>query len=251
MKMQAEEVLRNLDNYLNLDTLELMFDNANYSMADARMTVFRSEEAWSVLFEEVTCHCHGYHLETRLYAYGNCLNQEGWLTNYDRFPLKWVNSKLAPVKSESDFILDSAHFSIELDGKLLELEPTQADYEAAGILINRGQTLRSSDAIPLICFLCHYMHHPFFAAAEHLHSVLKDNWSFSDSSPQEMEVFLQTTDWQHPHISEDERPSGTKGFQVLARAIETGDLTEWNQLDPSNFNTHWRYWDEKKKELFQ
>ena len=53
-----------------------------------------------------------------------------------------------------------------------------------------------------------------------------------------MQLFFQTRQWQH--VSHGKKPSQLQYFQCLANAIETGDLSLLNQIDPAIFNTDWR-----------
>ncbi len=41
--------------------------------------------------------------------------------------------------------------------------------------------------------------------------------------------------------------SQVPGFQILARAIETGDLSEWRRQDPTAFNTDWAIYEAREK----
>jgi hypothetical protein len=84
-------------------------------------------------------------------------------------------------------------------------------------------------------------------------AIKKRNWF---SLGQEMSLFFQTREWQHPDIALGEKPSQVKYFQVLAEAIEKGDISELIKLDPKIFNTDWRQiefelkkWDEETKDI--
>lgn len=93
-----------------------------------------------------------------------------------------------------------------------------------------------------VCFQnCTHAHlnHPFFASEAELRSLLHDS--------SDLDVFLQTRYWHHPVYlvdGEDEffkehYISNIPCFQILSRAIASGDLTEWNSQDPATFSTHW------------
>jgi hypothetical protein len=89
------------------------------------------------------------------------------------------------------------------------------------------------------------MQHPFFATEEHLRSIMDECRSTEESLSDEMELLLQTHAWRQPQFldgvdgTEENLPSEVECFRILARAIETGDLTEWNAQDPATFNSDW------------
>ncbi|HEX8549939.1 MAG TPA: hypothetical protein VF681_00150 [Abditibacteriaceae bacterium] len=135
---------------------------------------------------------------------------------------------------------DRAGFSILFKGERFDFKPTDADYQAAGIVFKEKRTGPDSiDPGCLFRFLCHHLNHPFFAEEAQLRS-------FSDNST-ELEVFIQTRHWHHPVYMvdaddgtfEDDYICNIPCFQILARAIASGDLAEWSNQDSTTFNTHW------------
>lgn len=259
--MKAQEVL-DLDPWFTMECCPEapMPDNAHEDYAEMRMTVFRAPQLWAFVLEEVVYYSNSKSFERQTFAYGNCLVEEGRI----RESVSQVAALPLPIEFPTDKppgewrgkkyfrLLDRADFSVVINGQRHDFKPTAQDYEDAEIPFVHQRTGEGSLSITqMLRFLCHEMNHPFFMSREELNRVL-DECAESQETPlsQQMEMFLQTRDWQHPDIAADEESpvSRLEGWQVLARAIESGDLSEWNQIDPSLFNTHWKFWDQGQDE---
>ncbi|MEZ8218774.1 hypothetical protein B0813_002311 [Candidatus Fervidibacteria bacterium JGI MDM2 SSWTFF-3-K9] len=239
-RMKAKEILKHLDEHMG-DELTLV--NPNRQLADTRMTVFRSNKNWVIFFELVGTIKEIFE-GVEIYAYGNCIGQQGFIETRSLFSVP----EDAPLFDEEGiWIGDRSHFSVIIKGKRYDFKPTKEDYLAAGITFPDDRTGPNSlRPIDLIRFLCHHLNHPFFVSEDYLRYLLdklaveaikKRDWC---SLGQEMSLFFQTREWQHPDLALEEKPSQMEYFQVLARAIERGDPSELKKLDPSTFNTDWR-----------
>lgn len=235
-KVTAKEILQHLDKYMD-ETLTLV--NPNRPLADTRMTVFRSGKNWAIFIELVGT---GKEIdaEIEIFAFGNCIEQQGLIETRTLFT---VPEDAPLVNQEGIWIGDRAKFSVIIKGKRFDFTPTKEDYLEAGIVFPDDRTGPDSlRPIDLIRFLCHHLNHPFFVSEDYLRylldklSVKKAEWY---SLGQEMSLFYQTKEWEHPDLPA-EKPSQMKYFRVLARAIEKGDVSELTRLDPSTFNTDWR-----------
>lgn len=262
--MDAQEILDTLDARC-YEWFEPVIDpiDSHFRVGDTRLSVFRSEQQWVILFERVDYHVGLDEYQVGLYAYGNCL-QENFedgvdlndsLGRFYRHPFEF-DSEATSVNPETDsWILDRDHFVIWLHGKRLEFSPTPDDYAAAGIVFE--QELEGPDTIEpeqLLRFLCHHLGHPFFNSEDYLRAAI-DCFQARPEEPvfhqiglsHHLALFLQTREWQHTDF--EECPSDVPGFQILARAIAGGDLTEWNQQDPATFNTDWRPWEAERRAI--
>jgi hypothetical protein len=223
------------------------------------MTVFRSDKNWVIFFELVGTIKEIFE-GVEIYAFGNCIEQQGFIETRSLFS---VPEDVPLFDEEGIWIGDRSHFSVIIKGKRYDFKPTKEDYLAAGITFPDDRTGPDSlRPIDLIRFLCHHLNHPFFVSEDYLRYLLdklaveaikKRNWF---SLGQEMSLFFQTREWQHPDIALGEKPSQMKYFQVLAEAIEKGDISELIKLDPKIFNTDWRQveaelkkWDEETKDV--
>ena len=239
-QMKAKEILEHLDEHMGI---ELTLVNPNSQLADTRMTVFRSDKNWVIFFELVGTIKEIFE-GVEIYAFGNCIEQQGFIETRSLFS---VPEDVPLFDEEGIWIGDRSHFSVIIKGKRYDFKPTKEDYLAAGITFPDDRTGPDSlRPIDLIRFLCHHLNHPFFVSEDYLRYLLdklaveaikKRNWF---SLGQEMSLFFQTREWQHPDIALGEKPSQMKYFQVLAEAIEKGDISELIKLDPKIFNTDWR-----------
>jgi len=255
-EMKAKEILKHLDENMDID---LTLANPNFDLADTRMTIFRSEKNW-VIFIELVGTDRGAYEGVSIYAFGNFIGQQGFIEERSLFS----TPEDAPLTDKDGiWIGDRSQFSVIIRGKRYDFKPTKEDYLAAGITFPDDRTGPGSlRPIDLIRFLCHHLNHPFFVSEDYLRYLLdklaveaikKRNWF---SLGQEMSLFFQTREWQHPDIALGEKPSQMKYFQFLAEAIEKGDISELIKLDPKIFNTDWRQveaelkkWDEETKDV--
>ncbi|MFA0761863.1 MAG: hypothetical protein HZLCBSQH_001973 [Candidatus Fervidibacterota bacterium] len=247
--MKAKEILKHLDENMDID---LDLANPNFDLADTRMTVFRSEKNWVIFIELVEATVGAYE-GVSIYAFGNCIGQQGFIEQRSLFS----TPEDAPLTDKDGiWIGDRSQFSVIIRGKRYDFKPTKEDYLAAGITFPDDRIGPDSLCpIDLIRFLCHHLNHPFFVSEDYLRYLLdklaveaikKRDWC---SLGHEMSLFFQTREWQHPDIALGEKPSQMKYFRVLAKAIEKGDISELTKLDPSIFNTDWRQVEAKIKEL--
>ena len=265
--MTGENILQHLDAWFHIDNCPgaPMPDNAHEDYAEMRLTIFHAPQMWAMVFEDIGWWANAERFLRNVYVYGNCVEKEGWIIeessesicNFadDKPPYEWRNDKYFDL-------LDRADFSVVINGERHDFTPTAQDYKDARIQFKHQRIGAGSLSVTqMLRFLCHKMNHPFFMSREELHRVL-DMCAPSQQTPlsqqplsqqplsQQMQVLLQTRDWQHPQIGVDEETpiSSLESWQVLARAIESGDLAEWNNFDTSLFNTHWTFWDARKRE---
>ncbi len=251
--MDAQEILDNLEAWWpgwfdpSINPIE-----THFRVADARMTVFRSERQWVILFERVDYHVGQNEYQVSLCAYGNCL-QEGF-EPYFRHPFEFDEEATQVNPETGSWILQRDRFCIWFNGRRLDFTPTPQDYAAAGIVFDE-EPQRPDMIHPeqLLRFLCDHLGHPFFNSEDSLRSII-DTFQAQPSEPvyhqiglsHHLSLFLQTREWQHTDFGEDgefQCPSDVPGFHILARAIASGDLTEWNSQNPTTFNTDWRPWE--------
>lgn len=245
--MNASDILEHLAASMSLTetfTPPTLGVQGNFAFADARLSVFRSTEHWVTVFELVQH--YDLYFETCLYLFGNCLQSEGFQSQYG--PPCVTVSGTSAVTSREDILWNIGRkgFSLSFKGQVLHFSPTAEEYVAAGIVLDEsliGTVPGSLVPIQLLRFLCHSLNHPFFLSDDYFRFVIDalrlDRTQYL--SPQ-MSVLLQTTRWQHPDIINDEDAAYLPYFQALSRAIATGDTTELDQVDPSLFNTGWKDW---------
>lgn len=241
MSDRVEAILALLDEGWGVSTSPMDFDasESHFRAAGQRMSVFRSEEHWVVLFEQVRYSVGEDAFEVALWAYGDCLSPECT----DRYH-GMSHARPFELCAETTFIdpecqswrHDRARFCIWRNGKRECFSPTPQEYAAAGIVFESPKTGPDSLAPEqLLQFLCHHLDHPFFASEDYLRRWIDSNIDFSvipypqvSVSPT-LSLLLQTRHWHHPDLAISECPSQLESFHILARAIVSGDLTEWHQ----------------------
>jgi hypothetical protein len=85
IEMNSQDILDNLDEYM-AQADGPMFDNANLHFADARMSAFRSDIHWCLLFEIVWQDFRVSEPSVDICAYGNCLKEVGFLSEESDTP---------------------------------------------------------------------------------------------------------------------------------------------------------------------
>jgi hypothetical protein len=169
----------------------------------------------------------------------------------------------------NEVLIPRHDFSILRNGRRERFTPSEVDYAAWGMTWSKRETeLDAMPAADMLRFLCDEIGDSFFASEDALRDLIEKKradaeweensrewWHPLESElglPYELshrlDLFLQTRSWTHPRWdwatwqdSETARAQ-LQVFDVLARAIASGDLTEWNQQDASVFNTHWKHW---------
>lgn len=211
----------------------------HFLAADQRMSVFRSEQHWVVLFEQVRYSVGEDAFEVAQWAYGDCLSPES-TDRYHGLP----STRPFELCAETTFIdpecqawrHDRARFCIWRNGTRQCFSPTPQEYAAAGIVFESPETGPGSlEPDQLLLFLNHHLDHPFFASEDYLRRWIDTNIDFSVipypqvSVSHTLSLLLQTRHWHHPDPASAECPSQLESFHILARAIVSGDLTEWQQ----------------------
>jgi len=59
--------------------------------------------------------------------------------------------------------------------------------------------------------------------------------------PRDLPLLLQIDSWDHPHMLEGQKPSGSKALQQIAEVLAARDRRFWT-FDPREGNVHWRNW---------
>ena len=163
-EMKAKEILKHLDENMDIDLA-----NPNFDLADTRMTVFRSEKNW-VIFIELVGATVGAYEGVSIYAFGNCIGQQGFIEQRSLFS----TPEDAPLTDKDGiWIGDRSQFSVIIRGKRYDFKPTKEDYLAAGITFPDDRAGPDSlRPIDLIRFLCHHLNHPFFVSEDYLRYLL-------------------------------------------------------------------------------
>lgn len=246
--MNPDDILDFLD--ARQDGLLWLGNDGRQHLTDARLTVFRSDTAWAVFVELPDYQAQIGDSYNWGGGVGTCW-ESGYLQYcavndrplYEKNPARplWEQDDGAHTSWRGAWLGDRAGFSLILNGKALDFAPTVQDYADAGIFFPNDKS--GPGSLPpgyLLRFLCHHLKHPFFAPEEVLRQMM--------DKCRDLPLFLQTGGWHHPvflvdgdnDFYSDDFVCNIPCFQVLARAIASGDLAEWHAQDPATFNTDWQ-----------
>ncbi|GIV11080.1 MAG: hypothetical protein KatS3mg020_0571 [Fimbriimonadales bacterium] len=239
------EILRVLDTYINRsylgDVPNFNSEASLYAVCFGRLTVLRGYDEWVIAIETIDVskgpfffHC--------LYLYGNCLSEQGLVEPCDElFSPDQFMDKTGVWK------VNRYHFTIEWQDRLFTFEPTAEEYRNLGIIFpsHRAST---DDLEPweLMWYVSEKLRDLFFYTDSELIDMIKKKASRL-KNVKRLKKLLQVTQWEHPDVYAGEVPSDTQSFRLIAKMIATGDASLWSQVDPSRFNSHWRYWIEKER----
>lgn len=237
--MNADEVLDTLAQWQG--ALNFLANDGRQHFGDARLTVFRSDEHFAVFTEFPHFLYLADEFDNWLGYAGNCLDFKSNHPDSINEPLL-EEVPDAPLWKEDEYIHwlgDRAGFSIFVKEQRFDFKPSPEDYERAGIQFENGRSGPNSiNPGQFLRFVSVALDHPFFQSKEELKAFIQPEIA------SRMSLLLQTNHWQHPLWidrmgHEDDLIENIPCWQILARAIASGNLDEWNAQDTSGFNTDW------------
>lgn len=218
--MAAKEILKQLDDMAE-DYEFPILDNYNFDLAQSRLSVFKKNRQWLLIFEIVGYAPEGF--QNILYAFGNCLNKKGIIIGVDDIVSLHKHSSL--FDAQGNFVVNPFDIQVKIMDKKVMLNPTKEDYEKVNIDVSNFNPTK------LIRFLSTHYQTKLW---------LDEGTIFSEvglNSP--LPLFFRTEEWNHADISSGEKPSENEFFKQLAVAIENDDPTI---IQIKNPNTHWSHW---------
>ncbi len=240
MNWSAHQILEVLDACCEAFTFPMM-DNGYVYLAATRLSLFRSSSDWALTIEVFGFSPRHGLPDIHIYTFGSRLRNRPSPSNYisqEAYDLHLANNPhnesrfVCPVDEgewlDGDELAADAK-TIRLRGQVLSL-PERAEFAATGVELESGQRVQVFE-------LCRYL------ACEHRRAVLATAEELRGNVPDDLEMILQLNEWNHPDVVDENcRPSGSETFQLLARALVTGDTSVyWPTLPP---NTHWKHWPE-------
>lgn len=239
------EILNSLDSAgSNIYQFFPNFSNENYNYIGSKMTLYKADSLWAIVFEEVIFNINEARVEIILNYFGNCLSNMDIISSQGRKHIS--NMKRVYLTEENDvlklcdnfpFVSTTCKF-IKIGGRQLEINHNYGDYLKSNNIPYKSQKrLNDIDITSVLRFL--YEKDP---SVFHATETGKTSF-FNDNIPKLMELYK----WHHKEyfcLTEHEYigtpPSQYETFQMLAKVIESGDTTKYNPtLEP---NTDWRNW---------
>ncbi len=221
--ISPNDILAQLDGAARDYTFPVL-DNGYVFIGKSRLNAFRTEQDWAIVFELLGYYTREYQFENRLYAFGSSVANPGIGT----FLIPFVTDKLAVLGT--DHAIDPGLTSIQIRGDKFEFSLTPQFFSGAGVTCAATPLIHASEFLRAIC---HYRSHDLWATDIEVQNL-------TDLYAQKI---LVLDEWEHPDISDDQMPSETKTFQMLATVLSTGNVGEYdaNLVSP---NTHWTNWPE-------
>jgi hypothetical protein len=209
-----------------------MLNNSNFFLADIRLTLFRNEQDWLIVFQEIVYEPASHtKFENFITAFGS--KMENSLVKTIEVITDEQGNRLWDAPDEytpEEFSLESNEFTVRINGNLQRFALKQEDFLASGVGID-SKTPRELQILRILTYL---RPTEFFLTDKEL----LNECGYNDSS---LERFIELNDWNHPDIAADELPSKNKCFQSLINAFAENDSKLYTC--PSNkWNTHWKNW---------
>ncbi len=227
--MNTVQILKDLDKHASEFNFP-MLDNAYVEFAAARLSAFQSDKDWLIVFEVLGFSTREVRFVDDLYAFGSCVEKEGVVG--EEIPMS-VSLKEPLFDAETnECIADWSHWSIRVGNEEISFSPTRAEYAEAGIVIDQEPGRGSLSEIELLRFLIHRLGKERF--------FLSDEDLLRRFPPcKNLRKFVQTTQWEHPDIANEEKPSKNISIRSLVEALSKKNPSLFDQ---GLSNTHWTYW---------
>ena len=229
--IDVDEILHQLDTEAESYAFP-MLDNGYYYHGDQKLTIFRDSNRWAILLEILAYNNYEYNIDgitTIANVFGNCLTAWNDNDNFNYFASD--NGLETFLYDETNYIpyLNEEAKSIKVKGIEIPIVSDRKYYLAKNIELQFENKIT-----------------PW----EFLRGLVPDNSSLfwltreeiSYKIPLDLQTFMTLSDWHHPDLAENEKPSETETFQQLADVIVKGDIKLYNTKEISN--THWTNWPE-------
>ncbi|GAB4164748.1 MAG: hypothetical protein Fur0021_40330 [Candidatus Promineifilaceae bacterium] len=210
---------------------------ADFGYARARLTIYRSDVEWLTVFELVGYESESGECLNEVYAQGNRLASKRNV-HFVTFLKPPENSALYPdfdEDEEGNILLNPLDFTVQIYGQQHHFTPPPEDYTNLGIDLDQKTAGEIDAIVKILRYLCYKRPGLMFLDHREILRIFR--------RPEDLPVFLQTYEWQHPDWRQREKPSDSQCLRSLAVAIAQNDLNLY--FCPENFvNTHWSFWPE-------
>jgi Family of unknown function (DUF7003) len=227
--MNTAQILEDLDKHASEFNFPVL-DNAYIEFAAARLSAFQSVKDWLIVFEVLGFSTREVEFVDGLYVYGSCIERAGFTGT--EIPLSSSPKQPLFDAETNQCIADWSHWLIGVGNEEMPFSPTREEYADAGIVIDREPGRGSLSEIELLRFLVHRLgKERFFLSDEDLlrrFPICKN-----------LRKFVQTTQWEHPDIANEEKPSKNISIRSLVEALSKRNPSLFDQ---GLSNTHWTYW---------
>ena len=200
-----------------------MFNDENEAYGKGRLTVFRSEAEWLMVFEFLVYIGELDRYENAIHCYGN--RTKGYLWYKEPFILVTNNDEVDPLD-----------FEIRVGENVRRFQSSPAGYLKAGIDLDKpiSGDRPFDDRLRILRLLVTLLPNEeiFLSAAALLTMV---------GRPSTLPVFLRLDEWSHPDPGNPETKFLTPCLRSLIRAIADNNPDEY-ECPADSINSHWSSW---------
>jgi len=228
--IQKTEILDQLDKAAN-DFIFPMLDNGYYYHGDQKMTLFGDRSRWAILIEVIQFDNHSYDIEgieNITAVFGNCLTSGNGNDSFYRFAQNTNTETFLDDEDEGPFLNPDAK-TIFIRNTEVQVVQDRQHYIAKGIDLEHDGRIRPWEFMRGLVPEYSSM---FWVTREEI----------SKSIPLDLPIIMTLSNWHHPDLALDEKPSNTQTFQQIADMLITGDSFLYNPSE--EHNTHWSFWPE-------
>jgi hypothetical protein len=205
-----------------------MLDNGYVYLADVRLHLYRDDRRWAMVIEVLGANARATShsgIDNCLHLFGNCLSVEpGTCDEGFLFPMS--DGDDGPTFDDRQTVRRDAK-TFRIRGEVVEIPARSVLRSSSGELVWRGTALKL---------------HQFLRALvpDFRDRLLATEDELRRFVPADLPKIMRLDEWEHPDLCENEQPSESETFQMLAEVLETGDVARYRPTLESN--THWRNW---------
>ena len=206
-----------------------MLDDGYVYFVDARLSAYRTERYWAILIELLGTNFRASGASNDIYRFGNCFPQTPGL----------ADDGILPILDDpmNDAVFDVDHrWDVLKETGLLRIREQVIPYNVTSETLQQhdiGEDEMDMDSVTiteLLRTLVPEHRDLLFATEEELNQRLQVD----------VPLILRLNEWNHPNVVEDELPSGSEAFRMIADVLISGNPTLYKPTLPPN--THWRNW---------
>ena len=206
-----------------------MLDNGYVYFVDARLSAYRTERYWAILIEVLGTNFRASGAFNDVYRFGNCFPQTPGLADDGIFPVldDPVNDAVFDADDRWDVLKETGVLRVRQQAISYDVTPKALGNIGIGADEMDGG---SASITELVRSLVPEHRNLLFATEEELNQRLQVD----------VPLILRLNEWNHPNVVEDELPSRSETFQLIADILVSGDPMLYKPTLPPN--THWRNW---------
>lgn len=216
-----------------------MLDNGYVYLAASRLSLFRSDENWAVVFEIFGYSPRVGHPDLSIVTISSELHDRNKPADYvsteayENYLMNnpyWEMRNFWPISNEEWMDREKLEFvavngEIVMRGQKVNI-PRPNTYSSKGVDVDEAQ--------PSVFELCRFLAH------DHRQELLATESERRVSVLPSMKQIMLIDEWHHPDLVNGQPPSQTETFRQLARVLETNDTALYSPAEQPN--NHWKNW---------